>query len=133
MSASVLHTQTGQVMFRFLYNSRASVSISIHDGSPGVIKDRKPAYCSCLYPPLFFNQLDVCFPRDAIQMLFSQSDPTVYVLRFECGSLTRPDKSGIKPSDFSPHTAPTSTSYKLPLNLAAIMLLTWSWFGEELF
>lgn len=74
MSTSVLLTREKQVMFGrgvFLCNGRASDSISIHDGSPGVTQGRNSVTWSCVCPSicpgagavlwLFFHRPD---PRD---------------------------------------------------------------------
>lgn len=42
--------KTGDV-WGFLCNGRASDSISIHDGSPGVTEGRNPVTWSCICPP----------------------------------------------------------------------------------
>lgn len=125
MSTSVLHKQRARWCLGFFLC--ASDSISIHDGSRGLIKGTNPAFF-----PFFLHQLDVCFP--VMQPRNSLSPPPVWTggPRVEMRAwdgLTGPDKSGITPSDVfpsrSPHVHIVQITAQFDCNHALNMELVW--------
>lgn len=130
MSTSVLHKQRARWCLGFF-----CVQVILLASMMGFVGLLRAQILPFFFLFFFFTSARCLFPGDATQKL-SPPQSGLEVRMWRCERETAlPDqiKVALHCQTSSLRAAPTSTLCKLPLNLTAIMLLTWSWFGEELF